>query len=240
MKGHTTVIVEQIEAAIASASPSAFEALNRAIWAGLSSGALSEQDAERLSVAIHDRQTVAKATSGPVGGPRTVASVYPPRRPQRPPVRAVAIERRRRLAASGPLPPALAARFTVAELATLRIVGDEIREKGRCALPIDCIAARAGVGRTSAQNALRLARRLGLVRIEERRRTGAKSLPNIVTVIDREWSAWLARGPKATGLKTLSTTDKESLSGERKVASSGSILPTRPRFSQWPTTRQRR
>src|SRR3954454_3368543 len=47
--------------------------------------------------------------------------------PQRAPVRAVAIARRRHLAASGPMPPALACRFTVSELAVLKIVGDEVR-----------------------------------------------------------------------------------------------------------------
>ena len=44
----------------------------------------------------------------PVGIPPGRPSIFPPRRPQRAPVRAVAIARRRHLAASGPMPPALA------------------------------------------------------------------------------------------------------------------------------------
>jgi len=73
------------------------------------------------------------------------------------------------------MPPALACRFTTGELAVLRIVGDEVRAGGPCALCIDAIAARAGVCRRLAQNAIRQAARLGLLTIQERRRAGAGS-----------------------------------------------------------------
>ena len=132
----------------------------------------------------------------PVGIPPGRLSIFPPRRPQRAPVRAVAIARRRHLAASGPMPPALASRFTTGELAVLRIVGDEIRAGGQCALCIDAIAARAGVCRRLAQNAIREAARLGLLTIQERRREGQKNLPNIIRVVSREWLAWLRLGAR--------------------------------------------
>lgn len=216
------MFLDQIEAAIAVASPSSLVELNRTIWSGLSSGAVSEDDAGRLAELIHARQAVAKASSPAVTGKVRPASLFPPRRPQRAPERSVAIERRRRLAASGPLPPALAQRFTVSESAVLRIVGDECRDRGRCVLCIDAIAARAGVGRTTVQNALRLARRLGMIEIEERRQEGAKNLPNRITVVDREWRQWLARGPreKGIGFKNLNTTETGSLSGEVQAGSS--------------------
>src|SRR4051812_24670634 len=82
---------------------------------------------------------------------------------QRAPQRPVAIARRRHLAASGPMPPALACKFTVSELAVLRIVGDEVRQHGLCDRCVDEIAARAGVCRRMVQNALREAARLGLL-----------------------------------------------------------------------------
>ena len=85
------------------------------------------------------------------------------------------------------MPPALASRFTTGELAVLRIVADEFQARQICCLCLDAIAARAGVSRTLAKNAIKQARRLGMVEVRERRRTGAKSLPNVVTVIDREW-----------------------------------------------------
>jgi hypothetical protein len=44
-------------------------------------------------------------------------------------------------AASGPMPPALAAKFTQAEMAAFRIVSDEVRHHGVCALHIPAHAA---------------------------------------------------------------------------------------------------
>jgi hypothetical protein len=79
------------------------------------------------------------------------AGTYPPRRPQRPPVRAAATERRRRLAYGGPLPSQLAAWFTLGELACLRIVTDEVRKRGFCSLTLGAIAARAGCCRELAK-----------------------------------------------------------------------------------------
>ncbi len=70
----------------------------------------------------------ARAAGKPQEGHSSRRGTVPARRPQRPPQRAIAIERRRRLASSGPLPPAIACRFTTGELAVLRIVGDEVAE----------------------------------------------------------------------------------------------------------------
>src|SRR5215203_287900 len=95
------------------------------------------------------------------------------------PLRALAIARRRHLAASGPMPPALAARFTVSELAVLKIVSDEIRQHGTCFCTVAEIAARAGTSRTKVQDAIRQAARLGLLTVQERRREGQKNPPNV-------------------------------------------------------------
>jgi hypothetical protein len=61
-------------------------------------------------------------------------------------------------------------------------------------MPLDKIAALAGVSRSTVQNALREARRVGLVTVTERRRRGAKSLTNVVEVISGEWRSWLKLG----------------------------------------------
>jgi len=63
-------------------------------------------------------------------------------------------------------------------------------------MPLDKIAALAGVSRSTTQNALREARRLGLVTVTERRRRGAKSLTNVIEVVSTEWAAWLKLGSK--------------------------------------------
>src|SRR4051812_19504838 len=108
------------------------------------------------------------------------------------------------------MPPALASGFTTSELAVLRIVGDEVREKGRCDRTLAEMAARAGCGRTKAQDALRLAARLGLITIQERRRQGQKNLPNVIRIVSREWQQWLARGPKPIGFRNSNPTDNRS------------------------------
>jgi len=94
------------------------------------------------------------------------------------------------------MPPALASKFTVSELAVLRIVGDEVRGQGACGLTLAEIAARAGVCRRMAQSALREAAGLGLVTVQERRREGQVNLPNVVRVVSREWLVWLRIGCK--------------------------------------------
>src|SRR3712207_6608955 len=114
------------------------------------------------------------------------------------------------------MPPALACKFTVSELAVLRIVGDEVRQHGHCAQCVDEIAARAGVCRSMVKNAIRTAARLGLLTIEERRREGRCNLPNVVRIVSKEWTSWLARGGRSTrptakpliGCKKMRPTDK--------------------------------
>ncbi len=97
------------------------------------------------------------------------------------------------------MPPAIACRFTVGELAVLRIVGDEVAEHGNCDRTLGEIAARAGVCRALAQQAIRKAAREELLTIEERPQPGRKSLPNVVRIISREWRTWLERGPGHRG-----------------------------------------
>ncbi len=158
----------------------------------------------------------AKAAQKPQDGHSRRPGIYPPRKPQRPPLRPVAIERRRRLAASGPLPPSLACRFTTGELAVLRIVGDEVAEHGHCDRTLGEIAARAGVCRALAQAAIRKAAREELLTIEERPQPGRKSLPNVVRIISREWRTWIERGPGRRGDKA--TGYRNSAPPERKIS----------------------
>jgi hypothetical protein len=61
------------------------------------------------------------------------------------------MERRRRWASSGPMPPALASRFTLAEQAVLAVVAAEVVKHGACTLPISNVAALAGVSETTGQ-----------------------------------------------------------------------------------------
>src|SRR5947209_2302454 len=107
------------------------------------------------------------------------------------------MERRRRSAASGALPPALAARFTLAETAVLAVIAAEVLRHSACTLTVGHVAALAGVSETTVRNALRAARGLGLLTLEERRLTAWRNAPNVVRIVSREWLAWLRlRTPK--------------------------------------------
>jgi hypothetical protein len=75
----------------------------------------------------------------------------------------------------------------------LRVVADEVRLRGFCALPLAAVAARAGVCLTLARAAIRLAAGDGLLVIKERRRRGCPSLPNVLRILSREWEAWIAK-----------------------------------------------
>jgi len=133
--------------------------------------------------------------------PVTVATVelHPTRNDralQRSPDRQRSIERRRRLAASEPLLPQLASRFTTGELAVLRIVGDEVKAHGERARysSMQLRLGRALAGPPLKTQCVRRVR--GLVTVQERRRRGQPSLTNIVRVISAEWRTWLRLGPK--------------------------------------------
>src|SRR5215218_5164893 len=210
-EGERMSFCDQMAAAIDGARTlTRLDHLSRSIWQGLAAGAVADDDAQALAERLHARRSHLRADLKPVGIPAGRPSIFPPRRLQRAPKRPVAIARRRHLAASGPMPPSLACRFTVGELAVLRIVGDEVRQHGCCDRCVDEIAARAACGRTTAQNALRQAARLGLVTVEERRREGRRNKPNVIRIVSREWLVWLARGPKPIGVRKVIPTAKET------------------------------
>jgi hypothetical protein len=216
--------------------------LSSEVWAAYAAGALDGDAAQSAAEAIEARRK-AEAKPSPFLSATSSGPGCGRQKPKRPtsPDRRASIERRRRLVASGPLPPSLAARFTWGEQAVMRIVGDECRAHGTCSLCIDAIAARAGVHRTTVQNALREAQGRGevpgvpLVTVAERRRRGQRSLTNIIKVVSTEWTDWLRKGRRPVGsnctmtVKNLSSTDtskKESgaridAPGRREPVSSG-------------------
>lgn len=225
------MFADHIKTALSTARGRALDDVSRVIWKGLAEGLLSDDEAQAFAEQLHARRMAGSASRGssaPTGGIGRPASIFPARRPQRPRLRAVSIERRRRLASSGPLPPSLACRFTVGELACLRIVGDEWRGKGACRLTLGEVAARAGVCRKLAQNTMRRAARMGLLAIEERRLKGRPNLPNVLVVVCREWSAWLHRGQGIAGKKNAPT-DTNFYPKKKTRAASGSRTSPAPR-----------
>src|SRR5215203_832089 len=216
-EGERMSFCDQMAAAIDGACTlTRLDHLSRSIWQGLATGAVADDDAQALAERLHARRSIVRGEFKPVGIPVGRPSIFPPKRRQRAPQRPVAIARRRHLAASGPMPPALACKFTVSELAVLRIVGDEVRQHGHCDRCVDELAARAGVCRSMVKNAIREAARLGLLTVEERRREGRRNLPNVVRIVSKEWTSWLARGGRSSrpsakppiGCKKMRPTDR--------------------------------
>lgn len=184
--------------------------LSRDVWKGHAGALLTDVEAQELAEAIHNRRiaqrdgssaptpktpsAIVSEASGPVSAkPQRPWSYFPPKRPQRSPDRVRSLERRRTLAATSPLPPKLACKFTTGELSVLRIVADEVAAKGTCVLSIPEIASRAGVGVTKARMALRIAASLGLIVVSERRVPYRPNLTNVIRIVGREWLAWIAR-----------------------------------------------
>ncbi len=114
------------------------------------------------------------------------------------------MERRRRWASSGSMPPQLQARFTLAESAVMAVVAAEVGKHGVCILTVGHIAALAGVSETTVRNAMNQAMVLGFVRVEERRVSYARSLPNRVTITSLEWNAWLRLRRRGEGANSCS------------------------------------
>ena len=183
--------------------------LVRSAWSAVAAGHLDEDTAQAITEAAQARRSAARV-KGAVAQ-RKGPSAFPSRR-KRPvsPDRQASIHRRRSLAASGMVPARIAAGFTVGEVAVLTAVAVEVMRGGRCELAIDHLAALAGVGRTTVQNALRLAQRQGLITVSERRRPGRPSLSNVVTVISQEWASWISRRARVQKAEPHGSTNKKT------------------------------
>ncbi len=187
------MFAEQLSDAIAGAKTySQFNQLSASIWKAHAAGLLDDNAAQMAAEGLQARKAVFGLHIAGEYKQRTLGLPKPfkPRSPDK----QRSLERRRAVAMSGAVPSRLAAAFTLSELAVLSVVAGEVKRHGACMLHIDAIAALAGCCRTTVQNAFRQAVCLGLIRVQERRRRGLKSLSNVVTVTSPEWRAWLRLG----------------------------------------------
>src|SRR5690349_12653743 len=146
------MFVEQLRRAVEASPRAELPTLSSLLWKAYAASQVTEAEASALSEAIELKRALPPAQK-PVQR-RLIGS-----RPRTP----ASLERRRRWAASGALPPALASRFTTAENAVLAVVAAEHLRHGACTLTVLHIAALAGVSETTVRNAVREARALGLV-----------------------------------------------------------------------------
>jgi hypothetical protein len=197
--------------------PAQLDDLGRCLWLAYGEGRISEGEATYLSSYIERRRPLGRRTApgyttalGKVAG--RIRSRFTSRQRPRSPDRKASRDRRRMLGGSSALPDNLRHHYTEGQRAVLCIVAGEVKRHGICDLPIDKIAALAGVCRTTVQTTMHEARRLYHITIRERPQSGRKSLTNIVQISPPKWRAWLRRAPspgRAIGpnsLKMVSTT----------------------------------
>jgi hypothetical protein len=200
--------------------------LCRRVWAALADGMLTEDEAQTLDEMARDRRR-----------PPPQAIPAPPPRPKprpRSPDRQRSLERRRRLSAAGMLPPVLACRFTLGERAVLYVIATEVSRRGRCDLYVDQIAAFAGVSRSTAKNAIREARKLGVIEVEPWKQAPDWNGPSRIRIVDKAWLTWLAHAAKKMTVKNLTTTPKpverETVRQDKNLQDRGQS--GRPRFGR--------
>src|SRR3954471_18818104 len=106
---------DQLRRAVEASPRAELPAVSALLWRAYAAGSLSEAEAAALSEAIELKRALPP--------PQKPAQRRPGSRPRSP----ASLERRRRWAAAGALPPQLAARFTTAENAVLSVVAAEVR-----------------------------------------------------------------------------------------------------------------
>lgn len=200
------MFADELRRAVENAARVELPAVSVLLWKAFGVGQVTEAEAEGLSSLIEVKralQTAAKPEPlpKPVGArPRTNAS----------------LERRRRWAASGRLPPKLAAQFTTAETAVLAIVAVEVAKRGDCRLTLGHIAALAGVGESSVRRALHAAKALGIITVEERRVSAFRNLTNVVRIVSLPWQAWMRLARSGGGYQEGKGTITEGFRSPKK------------------------
>lgn len=201
------MFVDEIRRALMAASRMELPAVSAALWRAVTAGEIGETEAAELDGLIRARAAI------------PVPSASPLRRVGSRPRSDASMERRRRWAASGRLPPQVACRFTLAEQAVLAVVAAETVKRGDCRLCHGHLAAIAGVARSTVRATLRRARDLGIVSIEIRRVTGWRNESSVVRIVSDAWTAWnrLKRRSAARGSDDISSvpTSTQSLRVKR-------------------------
>lgn len=209
------MFADEIRRAIESSDRLTLPKVTALLWRAYGEGQITEAEAEALSVLIEGRilsessprsgqSPNPRGTDGGQGtaDPRTLVQAARRAVGSRPRTDA-SMERRRRWAASGRLPPGLAARFTLAEQAVLSLVAAEVARRKDCRLSIENMAAVAGVCRSTVKNAIREARQLGLLTVEERQITGFRNDTNVLRIISPEWLAWIRLARKGDAARPI-------------------------------------
>ncbi|WP_336490922.1 hypothetical protein [Methylobacterium nigriterrae] len=227
----------ELRAAVEACARDRLPELSAALWKEFSAGAVTEGEAEEICALIEARRGVGISPRGTAksDAPQRGAPIV--RKVQRSPVRSVAVERRRRWAAAGRMPPRIAAHFTTGEQAALAVVAVEVTKRSACTLAIGAIAALAGVSESTVKRALRQARALGLITIQERRLSRFRNDTNVVRIVAREWLSWLELRRSGGGVQSCTGTNTRDSrkGGQRPVEPAQGYRKTERREMVRPT-----
>ncbi|WP_207919158.1 transcriptional regulator [Methylobacterium segetis] len=206
------MLVDEMRRSIERCELTRLPEVSSAVWKAFGAAAITEDEAGELSQLIAARQVAWNAAKAAPSARRSVGT-----RPRT----SASLERRRKWCASGFLPPAIAARFSPAENAVLAVIAAECGPtgEGTCDLAIAYVAALAGVSETTVRNAVRAAKALGLLAVEERRVTAFRSLTNLVRLYEPAWRSWLrhrAKTAKGGGCKLAQPTSIDSTTKDRQ------------------------
>ena len=222
------MFADHLRSAIEAAPRLTLPAVTAQLWRAYGEGQVTEAEAEALSGLIEARQGQSPKAADEVSAADIRVAADRLRHPRQHvgsrPRSDASMERRRRWAASGRIPPALAARFTLAEQAVLSLVASEIARRKDCRLAIENIAAVAGVSRSTVKSAIREAVRLGLVTVEERQITGWRNDTNIVRIVAPEWVAWLRLTRKRPN-EGLSLRNEQKGGGVKTPTTTPTVFP---------------
>ena len=202
------MFAEEIRRAVQATPRHRLAELSAAVWKSYAAGAIPEDEAQRLAELIEARKVVPQMGAT---APRRVGS-----RPRS----SASMERRRSWAAGSWMPPSMAAGFTQAENAALAVIIREIASTGSCEHPAATIAGRAGVSTSSVRNAVREARRRGILCVQERRIRYDRNGPNLITIASKELALWVRTRSRVErqggGVKSVTPTTNHILNSSTR------------------------
>lgn len=168
----------------------------KSAWILNGEGLVDDREMAYLAPVIEHQRKAIRAQpwrlGDPIGHLRPTTAKPVHRRPSIPADRrAASWVRRRSLAKNCIIPTCIAGRLTISKLAVLSVIARAVMDRGRSNMSLPEIAARAGVGCTTARYAIRDALRMGLISVSENRINGFWSRPNTIRIVCGRWLRWL-------------------------------------------------
>lgn len=218
-----------LEGAMVIAKAGELHELVKAVWAAHGRGQLSDDEAQALAELAAARRRPLAASARVAAGKLAreiraaeAGEAVPRGRAGSRPAHPDYLRRRRYWAASGLVPPEVAARFPVGIVAVLAVIAFAVSKHGCCDLCVAEIADKAGVSPGTVKKARRAAEALGVLSTQVRRVSYARNWPNVLRLRCRKWLSWLRRRVGRSGGTNVAASSylvrKEGLFGLVKSA----------------------